>query len=213
MPGKMDSRARSNSPESPNAVLVCGFGTETIGSISFLCFAVVQWPPLTNSYICAFCRALGAIRRRLILSGSRQSSYNWPECAKPSPYFHTIILPIDPIVSSSSSPSPYRYISTQLSIIILLPIIIIHPSYFFVDIIVAFIIINQNSCKFDLLSVIQQLYPLFIKFSIFNNASFARRFQNITIKCSLIGTIDEFQSKRCFSKYFATFIFKGEIFC
>ena len=101
----------------------------------------------------------------------------------------------------------------QLSIIILLPIIIIHPSYFFVDIIVAFIIINQNSCKFDLLSVIQQLYPLFIKFSIFNNASLARRFQNITIKCSLIGTIDEFQSKRCFSKYFATFIFKGEIFC
>ena len=107
----------------------------------------------------------------------------------------------------------YRYISTQLSIIILLPIIIIHPTYFFVDIIVAFIIINQNSCKFDLLSVIQQLYPLFIKFSIFNNASLARRFQNITIKCSLIGTIDEFQSKRCFSKYFATFIFKREIFC
>ena len=112
MPGKMDSRAKSNSPESPNAVLVCGFGTETIGSISFLCFAVVRWP-LTNSYICAFCRALGAIRRRLILSGSRQSSYNWPECAKPSPYFHTIILPIDPIVSSSSSPSPYRYISNN----------------------------------------------------------------------------------------------------
>ena len=161
MPGKMDSRARCNSPESPNAVLVCGFGTETIGSISFLCLTVVQWP-LTNSYICAFCRALGAIRRRLILSGSRQSSYNWPECAKPSPYFHTIILPIDPIMLSSSSPSPYRYISTRsfIDIITLLSIIIINHNYFFVDIITSFIIINPNSCKFDLVLSVSPFHKI-----------------------------------------------------
>ena len=166
MLGKIDLKVKSYSPGSLIAMLVCTFGTETIGSISLLCFAIAQWPPLTNSYIWAFCRALGAIRRRLILSGSRQSSYNWPECAKPSPYFHTIILPIDPIVSSSSSS-------------IRIPV-------------------NLIWCC---------LYPLFIKFSIFNNASLARRFQNITIKCSVIGTINEFQSKRCSSKYFASFIF------
>ena len=45
-----------------------------------------------------FCWALGAIWGRLILAGNWQSSYNWPECAKPSPYFHAIIPTIVVII-------------------------------------------------------------------------------------------------------------------
>ena len=60
------------------------------------CFSFVgQIPALLK--IPTFCLFVGHLVRsggRLILPGSWQSSYNWTECAKPSPYFHAIIFNI-----------------------------------------------------------------------------------------------------------------------
>ena len=65
------------------------------------CFSFVgQIPALLK--IPTFCLFVGHLVRsggRLILPGSWQSSYNWTECAKPSPYFHAIIFNIFLIIT------------------------------------------------------------------------------------------------------------------
>ena len=83
--------------------------------------------PVLILWICICCLFVGHLVRsggRLILAGNWQSSYNCPECAKPSPYFHAIIF-------------------TIAVIIIIIIIIIIH--------IIIFIIISQNFLSSKLL--------------------------------------------------------------